>query len=225
MNAEMVRPEMDLRATHARLLRLERGEWLRWSATVVVTLALTLGLAVLSLPVMRRDFLDQLEVDTGIRSLLGLVLLFDIFVLYQQALITRLRRQLTGQLGLIAALDVLNPSPAETAVSGAPAERRRLQRCRFDEQLRITVLRGRQCNASGRIRDINENGLGAVIPQPLEPGDEATLNFTVDTCNLEVKAVVRYRRGIHYGFEFLGLTDADAEVVRQLRLKRPVAKA
>ncbi len=226
MNAEMVRPEMmDLRATHARLIQLERGEWLRWGAAVVVTLALTLGLSVLSLPVMRRDVLDQVQLDTGIRSLLGMVLLFDIFVLYQQALITRLRRQLTDQLGLIAALDVLNPVPEEGDATEVAAERRRLPRYRFDQQLRITTRRGRTCNAQGRIRDISEHGLGAVVPEPLEPGDEVTLNFSIDTCELEVKAVVRYRRGIHYGFEFVGLTDTYAEAVRQIRSKHPVHKA
>ncbi|MFB3815769.1 MAG: PilZ domain-containing protein [Terriglobales bacterium] len=223
MDAELyARPEMDLRATHAQLLRLERGEWFRWGAALVVTLALTAGLLVLSLPRASRDAFDQEQLATGMRSLLALVLLFDVFVIYQQAVITRLRRQLTSQLGLIAALDVLNAPAADT--DSPFAERRRLPRSRFDQQLWLTTVDGRTTNIQGRIRDITEQGLGAIIPEPLQRDSVVTLKFAVDGCDLAIKAVVRYRRGIHYGFEFIGLADPDAEVLRQIRL-RQAAKA
>ena len=36
--------ELDSHQTHARLAKLEKQEWLRWSIAFVVMLALTLGL-------------------------------------------------------------------------------------------------------------------------------------------------------------------------------------
>lgn len=212
--------EMDLRATHARLTQLERGEWFRWGAVIVISLALTLGLLVLSLPAARPDSLGQDQLDLGIRGLLALVLLFDVFAIHQQVLITRLRRQLTQQLNLIVALDLLK-GPARDEPAQAPSERRTIPRSHFEQILRVTSVGGTKVNIQGRIRDITEAGLGAVIPAPLEPGEEVTLEFTANDCHLALKAVVRYRRGIHYGFKFLGLTEASARTLREIRLLYP----
>src|ERR1700676_4869618 len=83
--------------------RMDRREWWLWSAAVAVTLLLTAGLASFLLP--RFDLLPGLgESDGGeptflllpqvVRGLLGLVLIFDIYTLYQQLQIHRIRREL-----------------------------------------------------------------------------------------------------------------------------------
>jgi two-component system cell cycle sensor histidine kinase/response regulator CckA len=76
--------------------KIERREWWLWSAAVSVTLLLTGGLASFLLPGLRAAesgrsifLLPQI-----VRSLLGLVLIFDIYTLYQQLKIQRIRREL-----------------------------------------------------------------------------------------------------------------------------------
>ena len=83
--------------------RMDRREWWLWSAAVAVTLVLTAGLASFLLPGL--NLLPGLEdSDSGqtifvmlpqvVRGLLGLVLIFDIYTLYQQLQIHRIRRKL-----------------------------------------------------------------------------------------------------------------------------------
>ncbi len=76
--------------------RVERREWLLWSSAILVTLLLTLGILSFSLPMLRQyasDF-DALHLGLAIRGLVGLVLLFDIYTIYQQVQIYRIRHQL-----------------------------------------------------------------------------------------------------------------------------------
>jgi two-component system, cell cycle sensor histidine kinase and response regulator CckA len=72
--------------------RMERREWFLWSAAVVVTLLLTAGLASFLL----RDTNQELPFSLGqaVRGLVALVLIFDIYTLYQQLQIHRMRRTL-----------------------------------------------------------------------------------------------------------------------------------
>src|SRR5260221_1608301 len=70
--------------------RIERREWFLWTAAVVVTLLLTVGLASF---LLRED--DPLsEFPQTVRGLIGLVLIFDIYTLFQQLQIHRMRRRL-----------------------------------------------------------------------------------------------------------------------------------
>jgi two-component system, cell cycle sensor histidine kinase and response regulator CckA len=70
--------------------RIERREWFLWTAAVVVTLLLTFGLASF---LLRED--DPLsDFPQAVRGLIGLVLIFDIYTLYQQLQIHRMRRKL-----------------------------------------------------------------------------------------------------------------------------------
>jgi PAS domain S-box-containing protein len=70
--------------------RIERREWFLWTAAVIVTLLLTLALASF---LLRED--DPLsEFPQAVRGLIGLVLIFDIYTLYQQLQIHRMRSRL-----------------------------------------------------------------------------------------------------------------------------------
>src|SRR6202030_4692855 len=74
----------------ANIGKMERREWFLWSAAVVVTLLLTVGLASF---LLRED--DPLsEFPQTVRGLIGLVLIFDIYTLFQQLQIHRMRRRL-----------------------------------------------------------------------------------------------------------------------------------
>jgi hypothetical protein len=67
-------------------LKIERREWGLWSAAVVVTLLLTAGLVSFLLPGLGKIGDDQLSshaMPDIVRSLIGLVLIFDIYTLFQ----------------------------------------------------------------------------------------------------------------------------------------------
>jgi two-component system, cell cycle sensor histidine kinase and response regulator CckA len=76
--------------------KMERREWWLWSAAVFVTLLLTAGLASFLLPGLEGNELDQstfLFLPQVVKGLLGLVLIFDIYTLYQQLQIHRIRSE------------------------------------------------------------------------------------------------------------------------------------
>src|SRR5487761_884669 len=77
--------------------KMERHEWLLWWAAVAVTLLLTAGLASFLLSVSGGGESDQSafrSLPQIVRGLLALVLIFDIYTLYQQLKINRIRRKL-----------------------------------------------------------------------------------------------------------------------------------
>jgi two-component system cell cycle sensor histidine kinase/response regulator CckA len=69
---------------------IERREWFLWTAAVVVTLLLTVGLV--SFLLREDDFVSGFP--QTVRGLIGLVLIFDIYTLYQQLQIHRMRRRM-----------------------------------------------------------------------------------------------------------------------------------
>src|SRR5690348_15047333 len=76
--------------------KMEKHEWWLWSAAVAVTLLLTAGLASFLIPGLGGSESDQsifLFLPQVVRGLLALVLIFDIYTLYQQLQIHRIRRK------------------------------------------------------------------------------------------------------------------------------------
>jgi two-component system, cell cycle sensor histidine kinase and response regulator CckA len=87
---------MSVEASRMHFRRIERREWWLWSAAVTVTLLLTAGLTSFLFPALQGDE-DIFSTDLlhqAVRGLLALVLLFDIYTLYQQLQIHRMRRRL-----------------------------------------------------------------------------------------------------------------------------------
>ncbi len=62
----------------------------------------------------------------------------------------------------------------------------------------------------GHCRDLSRAGIGILLAAELDGGEVAGLSFSLpgSAPPWEVRAVVRYRRGYQYGFEFLALTEA-----------------
>src|SRR6202047_4350076 len=85
-----MKTDMPTEAIGKSIGRIERREWFLWSAAVTVTLLLTLALA--SFLLRENDTLSELP--QAVRGLIGLVLIFDIYTLYQQLQIHRMRRRL-----------------------------------------------------------------------------------------------------------------------------------
>ena len=75
---------------------IERREWWLWFLVVIVTLLLTGGITVLALAFLsgQSDEFYSVHIRQSVSGLLGLVLIFDIYSLYQQFQIYSVRRQL-----------------------------------------------------------------------------------------------------------------------------------
>jgi two-component system, cell cycle sensor histidine kinase and response regulator CckA len=87
---------MSAETTRINFQRMERREWWLWAAAVTVTLLLTAGLTSFLFPTTQGDE-EIFSTDIfhqAIRGLVGLVLLFDIYTLYQQLKIQQMRRKL-----------------------------------------------------------------------------------------------------------------------------------
>ncbi|MGA2300981.1 MAG: PAS domain S-box protein [Candidatus Acidiferrum sp.] len=90
-------PENETREIGSR--RIERREWWLWSTAIAITLLLTSGIASF-LPVLLHshdDWVADLTMRQAVWGLLGMVLLFDLYTIYQQLQIHRIRRQLEAR--------------------------------------------------------------------------------------------------------------------------------
>ena len=78
------------------LRRIERRQWWLWSSAILVTLLLTLGILSFVVPMLRLagGSAESAQQHTAVRSLVALVLIFDIYIIYQQLQIYRFRRRL-----------------------------------------------------------------------------------------------------------------------------------
>lgn len=88
--------DSDGQTIRAGMQRIQLREWCLWSSAVLITLFLTLGLLSFVIPSLHnaRVEFDYLEIVPAARGLVGLVLLFDVYVVYQQLQIYRIRRRL-----------------------------------------------------------------------------------------------------------------------------------
>jgi PAS domain S-box-containing protein len=76
--------------------QVESREWLLWGFAVAVTLVLTFGILSLTFPGFHlpTDNIYSLSLKEWVRALAALVLLFDIYTVYQHLQLQRMRRQL-----------------------------------------------------------------------------------------------------------------------------------
>src|SRR6202790_2952731 len=80
-----------------RIRKVERRQWWLWVSAIVITLLLTVGMASFTFLFEQTDPNFSLTLRQSIRGLVGLVFLFDLYTIYQQFLIHRIRRQLSEQ--------------------------------------------------------------------------------------------------------------------------------
>jgi hypothetical protein len=200
-----------IREVDAKLRQLERREWWRWLIALLVMVLLTLGLLSLTVSFGRRDMFEEAQLKLAARGLLGIVLLFDVFAIHQQVQISRMRRELSSQIGMLATLEAMKPA---AAAEGEASGRREVARCYLDQLLKV---KKDGSHTYGRTREISMTGMGVVLPQPLQPGETIALEFPLgpNAPRLSVNAIVRHQQGFHHGLEFVGLTQADADAIRQ----------
>jgi len=101
-------PEERLAGIQEQLRKLEKRDWWLWSMAVVVMLLLTFAVFSLSFPnlVKTDDPFFQSGLNRAVRGLIGLVLIFNSYTIYQQVMVKRLRRQFSKQLDEMRVLQI-----------------------------------------------------------------------------------------------------------------------
>jgi c-di-GMP-binding flagellar brake protein YcgR len=104
--------------------------------------------------------------------------------------------------------------------------RRRHQRYQADFRVAVTYLLGSSYQKlEGHCRDLSEAGIGVLLAAELNVGEVTGMSFSLSGSALpwELRAVIRYRRGYHYGFEFLSLTGEQQESLKTYLTNLPPA--
>jgi len=110
-----------LQEIQAELDRLERRDWWLWITAIIVMLLLTTAVVSMSFPNLLKvdDPYFQFSLNQAIHGLVGLVLLFNTYSVYQQWTIKKLRRQFSEQLGMMNRLQARAEEYHKLATSDA----------------------------------------------------------------------------------------------------------
>jgi diguanylate cyclase (GGDEF)-like protein len=86
------------------LRRIEQHDWWLWAYAILVILSLTAAVVALSLSVLTKpdEPFFQFHIGQSVRGLVGVVLLFNVYTVYQQIQLKGLRRQLAQQIEIAA---------------------------------------------------------------------------------------------------------------------------
>jgi diguanylate cyclase (GGDEF)-like protein len=99
-------PAKDLQIT---MRRMDRRQWWLWSYAIMVTMLLLMAVASFAFPALLtgEDAYYSFFLNQAVRGLVGMVLIFNVYVIYQQLQISRIRRQLTDQVFAVDKVEVL----------------------------------------------------------------------------------------------------------------------
>jgi c-di-GMP-binding flagellar brake protein YcgR len=120
--------------------------------------------------------------------------------------------------------------PAKALYRGKDRPHRRFPRFRCEFPVTVTLFSGEaHRRLDGRCKDLSAAGIGILIAEEISQGEVASLVFSLPDQSLPdqpqlwtVRAVLRHRRGYHYGFEFLSLSSQQSKTLADYfpRLKR-----
>lgn len=108
-NAPTTEPNPHVEAIHEHLHRIHRRQWSMWSAMVAVMLLLTVCVASFAFPglLSKEQSTYSFFLNQAVRGLVGMVLLFSVYQVYQQVQIGRLRTELEDQIRSLAKVEDL----------------------------------------------------------------------------------------------------------------------
>jgi len=110
-----------------------------------------------------------------------------------------------------------------SAVTGKAVKRsterrmRRHPRYRCEFPVTLTLFSGdRHETLSAHCRDLSEAGIGILVASDLQLGEVVSLTFLLPGLarSWETRAVLRHRRGYHYGFEFLSISPQENKMLK-----------
>jgi hypothetical protein len=96
---------------------------------------------------------------------------------------------------------------------------RRFPRFALDVRLQVRMFQDGEFQACwGRSTELGQDGIGATLTGNLETGEIVTLEIPLPLTPypIKVRAIVRYRQGLRYGFEFLTLNDVQRDTIRRV---------
>jgi hypothetical protein len=96
---------------------------------------------------------------------------------------------------------------------------RRFPRFTIDMRLQVKMFQAGEFRTCwGRSTEMGQDGIGATLTGSLEPGEIVTLDIPLPLSPypIKVRAIVRYRQGLRYGFEFLTLNDGQRDTIRRV---------
>jgi PilZ domain len=107
--------------------------------------------------------------------------------------------------------------------ANAPASKvaftRRFPRFVIDVRLQVKMFQAGEFRSCwGRSTEMGQDGIGATLTGSLEPGEIVTLEIPLPLTPypIKVRAIVRYRQGLRYGFEFLTLNDGQRDTIQRV---------
>lgn len=111
----------------------------------------------------------------------------------------------------------MSPHPTKVPSRALDRRHRRHPRFRCDFPVVLTLLAGAKYQKlNAHCKDLSEAGMGTIVAAELASGEVVSLSFSLPgSAELwDVKAVLRHRRGYHYGFEFLSLAAERINVLK-----------
>src|ERR1700747_2562615 len=111
-----------------------------------------------------------------------------------------------------------------TRAPGAPsaakvAYTRRFPRFNIDMRLQVKMFQAGEFRTCwGRSTEMGQDGIGATLTGSLEPGEIVTLDIPLPLTPypIKVRAIVRYRQGLRYGFAFLTLNVTPRDPIKRV---------
>src|ERR1700758_5320988 len=96
---------------------------------------------------------------------------------------------------------------------------RRYPRHPMDVRMNVQVFRaGQVIYLWGRSTELGQDGIGGTLTGDLEPGEVVSMEFQLPLSAqpLKLRAIVRYRQGLHYGFEFLTVSEDQHSAIQRV---------
>jgi diguanylate cyclase (GGDEF)-like protein len=114
----LISAPMDAEQISSNMRRIARRQWSLWSCAVMVTVLLALGIASFAFPglLSQAEASASLLLTSAIRGLVGLVLLFNVYTVYQQLQIHRIHQQLSTQVEALGKMEVRTEEVYKLAV-------------------------------------------------------------------------------------------------------------
>jgi len=106
-----------------------------------------------------------------------------------------------------------------SAPAGKVTFTRRFPRFTIDVRLQVKMFQAGEFRSCwGRSTEMGQDGIGATLTGSLEPGEIVTLEIPLPLTPypIKVRAIVRYRQGLRYGFEFLTLNDGQRDTIQRV---------
>jgi diguanylate cyclase (GGDEF)-like protein len=101
--------KVETQAFRENLRRLDSRQWWLWTSTVLVLILLTVSVASFAFPaILSKDESGySFYLNQAVRALVGIVLVFSVYLVYQQTLIMRMRNQIADQITSLAKVETL----------------------------------------------------------------------------------------------------------------------